>query len=251
MAKKKADVESEVRSAVMEAKEAAMAVGGTLGRLKKLASDGELTFGRLREDMPSTKNAATPPEHVVRAFGKEPDLIVAKKEFENDESLTVFTNGFYTYTRNGWSTILRVDGFERIYFEVAEGRFDTLPVEEYKDCQYSYPLGENGEWNLKRNEERRYAYHVRGSLDEILLNQKDNADPDDFVESLIEIEEKGEKIAKLYKAMDVLTEKQRRVIKLHYMTGMTVDVISKNLGLDASAIRRLIKRGLERMKKFF
>ena len=83
------------------------------------------------------------------------------------------------------------------------------------------------------------------------MNQKDNADPDDFVESLIEIEEKGEKIAKLYKAMDVLTEKQRRVIKLHYMTGMTVDVISKNLGLDASAIRRLIKRGLERMKKFF
>ena len=48
-----------------------------------------------------------------------------------------------------------------------------------------------------------------------------------------------------------LTERQRELIEKYYLEGMTMTRIAQELGLSPSTVSRTIKRGKERIRKYF
>lgn len=48
-----------------------------------------------------------------------------------------------------------------------------------------------------------------------------------------------------------LTERQRELIELYYLEGRSMSEIAKMLGVCPSTVSRTVKRGRERIRKFF
>lgn len=65
-----------------------------------------------------------------------------------------------------------------------------------------------------------------------------------------EIVEYGQTICRLCWALNSLSEAQGRRIEAHYILGMSCQAIAKAEGVDESAVRSAIKRGLLGMKKY-
>lgn len=73
----------------------------------------------------------------------------------------------------------------------------------------------------------------------------------DFISALIESEEHSEEISKLHAAIEKLSERDRRVVRLYFFEGKTQQEIADILEVKQCAVSRLLERICERMKKFF
>lgn len=62
--------------------------------------------------------------------------------------------------------------------------------------------------------------------------------------------EYGVTICELCKALNSLPEKQGRRVEAHYILGKSYKEIAESEGVDESAIRVIVKRGLQNMKKY-
>lgn len=70
---------------------------------------------------------------------------------------------------------------------------------------------------------------------------------DEYIDKL----EEEEKMSKLGKAMDSLTDKQREVIKFYYFDQMTQDEISQKLGISRTAVEDRLAGALKKLRKNF
>lgn len=68
--------------------------------------------------------------------------------------------------------------------------------------------------------------------------------------SFHETVEHGEMMCRLCRALNSLPETQGRRIEAHYILSKSYQAIAKAEGVDESAVRASVKRGLQRMKKF-
>lgn len=68
--------------------------------------------------------------------------------------------------------------------------------------------------------------------------------PEDFIARMVTIQ-------RLCCALNRLSPTQGRRIDAHYLLGQSIQEIAEAEGLDESAIRKSIDRGLERMRKIF
>lgn len=209
-----------------------------------------LSLRQLRSILPSTKDVKTPTRVWVREH-LDSDQVFFSREYGNGDKLVVFTNGFYCYGNENW-TVLRVDGFSRLYYETDEdGGFEHLEEEKFLDDCFIGALGTNAIWQLKRNADKRDADHGEISVDNETMEMNRDESAPDVLELLIEKDLKAENHARLAKAIAGLTEAQREVIVLRYWGELTIPEIARQIGRKEESVKDRIKGAMKSLKKNF
>ena len=251
MAKRVSEINQAVSAAVAEALEQARENAEVIKHLRESAMNGTLTFRELKDRIPSTAGKKTPSEYVVRAFTSMPDLILCEKEYDYGGKLTVFINGFYTYSDGGWMTILRVDGFSKVYFDRTEDSFMTVGDEEYKNRSYDYPLTLHGDWQIRKNRSKVFKKYETCEIDDAFENYKNHAVCNDILNELVTKEDKKRNYKLLYQAIREMTDKQRMIAQMYYIKGMTHEEISKEIKKSRPYVTKTLNRCLLLLKKYF
>ena len=158
---------------------------------------------------------------------------------------------FYYYGDENW-TVLRVDGFSRLYYETDEdGGFAHLDEEAFLDEYFIGALGTNAIWQLKRNAEKRDVDHGEISVDNETMEMNHDEGTPDILELLIDRDLKAENHDRLVKAMAGLTEAQREVIVLRYWRELTIPEIARQIGRKEESVKDRIKGAMKSLKKNF
>ena len=168
-----------------------------------------------------------------------------------DCHIDVYNNGFYTYTKDGRMSILRVDGCTKIHYMFATGESEPIEEEEYIDSPYVIALAANGERQWIINEQKRHVYRTKKSTD---VEDKETVEAQsvpDFSDTLIETEYVKEMTPKLYAAMRELTEQQRRAVELRYFQEMSRADIARVMGISEESVKTHLSRALKKMRKDF
>ena len=93
---------------------------------------------------------------------------------------------------------------------------------------------------------RRHCY----SLDTKVYEGKEYGALDSEIENFGEDEEPDE-VELLYAGLDLLTEKQRDVLRMHFFEDMTFEEIGAVLGVSRVAAYQIKDRAVEQLKKYF
>lgn len=172
-----------------------------------------------------------PSARYVRECGSP---IVAKHEFSDGDTLTAYQNGFAVYETYRHRIVVRIDccgsyiyktGREKIC--LSESYFDKLP------------------WTVRLQME---------AEDQIALNQKTRALPQ-FAFGLIEndqierFEEDDDAKRKVKSVIDLLNERQRKIVTMYYFKDCTVMEVAKELGMTENAVGVALDRIRKRLKK--
>mgnify|MGYP002623301939 CR=1 FL=1 len=222
----------------------------TINEARTLAEQGDLTLRQLRSVLPGTKGVKTPSRAWVREH-MDGDEVLFTKDYESGDKLVVFMNGFYCYGDENW-TVLRVDGFSRLYYETDEdGGFAHLDEEAFLDEYFIGALGTNAIWQLKRNAEKRDVDHGEISVDNETMEMNHDEGTPDILELLIDRDLKAENHDRLVKAMAGLTEAQREVIVLRYWRELTIPEIARQIGRKEESVKDRIKGAMKSLKKNF
>ncbi|KUK42934.1 sigma-70 family RNA polymerase sigma factor [Thermovirga lienii] len=92
-----------------------------------------------------------------------------------------------------------------------------------------------------------------GYLDEELVLEDSEVDRCDIIageeDSPQEVVERNEEIAKLYEALDQLSDRERMLIKMYYFEFKTFREIARELGVSESRVSQLHKRILEKLEQ--
>ena len=157
--------------------------------------------------------------------------------------------GFYRYGNEKW-TVLRVDGFSRIYYEIDEdGGYDTLEEDAFLDDCFIAALGLNALWQLKRNAEKRNAEHGEVSSEDGSLDGTVDESTGDILEGIIEQEEKAEEHTHLLKAWATLTDQQKAVIWMIKVKGLTQEDVAKRIGVSRPRVAAVLRQTIEKLQK--
>lgn len=206
-----------------------------------------LSLKILREMLPSTEGMDTPSEVWIREHADE---ILCSADFEGTV-IHVYRNGFYTYTKDRHTSILRVDGFRKLRYSFQDGTGSVVEEAEYIDSPYFIGLLINGENQWERNAERRNGYHHGIYLDYDDSDWCDESSVPSAEDEVMEQEDEREEHERLRQAMDKLTDRQREIVNLYYFQKMTQEEIAKRLGTSRPNITQTIKRCVDLLKQNF
>lgn len=207
-----------------------------------------LTLRQLRSILPSTKGLDMPSEIWIGGHKSE---ILCGTDFD-DSHMDVYLNGFFTYTKHGYTSILRVDGFKRLCYDSLTNPkgYEVVPEEKYIDSPYFIALSVFGETQWQRNEDKRKAYEVALVVD-------CTADDNRWIEELSEpsfIEQREEKereediSKKLHAALDKLTGRQRQIVEMYFYQEMTQAEIAEVLGIRQQSVLDVLSAAVKRMR---
>ena len=222
----------------------------TIDQAKAMAYKGTLTLRQLRAVLPSTKGVSKPTRDWVRD-NLDSDQVFFREEYPDNGLLVVFVNGFYTYWYNEdkW-TILRVDGFSRLYYEIDEdGGFDNIPLEDFIDGHFVGALGTNGLWQIKRNKDRHDVDYGETPVADDVLQSLMDGETQTLEDLLIERESKDEERQMLKKAWEKLTEQQKYVVLNVVAMGRTHEEVSNELGISRQRVSAVLKQSLKKIRK--
>lgn len=206
-----------------------------------------LSLKALREMLPSTEGVNTPSEVWIREHADE---ILCSADFEG-AVIHVYRNGFYTYTKDRHTSILRVDGFHRLRYDFQDGTGSIVEEAEYIDSPYFIGLLINGENQWDRNAERRNGYHHGIYLDNDDSDWCDESSVPSAEDEVMEREDEREEHERLRQAMEKLTDRQREIVNLYYFLKLTQEEIAKRLGIPQSNVSITLNRAVANLKKKF
>ena len=222
----------------------------TINEAKNLAEQGNLTLRQLRSVLPGTEGVKTPSRAWVREH-MDGDEVLFTKDYGNGDRLVVFTNGFYRYGDKDW-TVLRVDGFSKVYYEIdEEGKFESLGEDAFIDGSFATALVLNAMWQLKRNFGKRMSSMNESATDsEIMEGNADETVPD-ILEGIIEREEKAEEHERLQKAWETLTDQQKCVMWLIWVERLTEREAAKRMGITQQRVSTVLRQTVGKLRKNF
>ena len=212
---------------------------------------GTLTLRQLRAILPSTQGQPIPTKEWLRANAKG-EAVFFSTRLAYGGLLIIFKNGFYYYKSLGMATVLRVDGFSKVYVETDEdGHYEKRSEETYIDKPFLDGLGLNALWQLKRTQEKRRLRAREDATDsEILNQQRDQAVPD-ILDQVVDKEDKANEALCLQKGIEALTPAQQEVIRLRYWKESTVKQISGYLGISEDSVKDRLNGALKALRKKF
>ena len=195
-----------------------------------------LSFGELKKMVGQTAGTCLPTARQLRSAGSP---IAVQKKFADGSCLTAYQNGFALFQTTSRATVFRVDACgDYTYFT----RTETHIFEEqyFDDKAWYIRLQLEAEDRLLHNEqvrenETRIVNRVAGDIAGFAV---------DGLDTLIAKEELSE-------MLQVLTEKQRRVLLLHSVYGYTQASIAKMMGVSQPAIAKILEQAKKKMKKNF
>ena len=210
-----------------------------------------MTLRQLRAILPSTQGQPIPTKEWLRANAKG-EAVFFSTRLAYGGLLIIFKNGFYYYKSLGMATVLRVDGFSKVYVETDEdGHYEKRSEETYIDKPFLDGLGLNALWQLKRNQAQRRCERNETPTDsEILNQQRDQALPD-ILDQIVEKEDKANEARSLQKGIEALTPAQHEVIQLRYWKELTVKQISAYLEISEDSVKDRLNGALKALRKRF
>lgn len=218
------------------------------GRIMKTSEMdfSSLSLRSLREMLPRTEGVEAPSEIWFR---ENPDKVICADTC-GDGLITVYSNGFYTYTEDAGEhlSILRVDGFKRIRYDFADKSKQIVEESEYLDCSYLIGLYLNGQNQWLRNAERRSNYYHELYLDYDEDDWVDGISVQSAEEELVQGEVTTERKEHLRVLMEHLTERQSQIVRFYFFDGLNVKQIAKRLHVSFQYCAKTISRSLEIMR---
>lgn len=209
----------------------------------------KLTLRQLRSILPSTEGVDAPPAAWFREHAEHIFCVIRDK----DAVLTVYTNGFYTYGKPDYPCVMRVDGFKAIRYDRSKQFTDTadIPEEEYLDEPFVGTLMYRGDFQWEANAEKREV-----ARRELLIDGDEKqwsglhefAEPG-FLAELEEMEREAERNAKLYEAMEHLTQRQKQIVLLRFYKNMTQKDISDLLGVRQQSVLDVLNAALIKLRR--
>ena len=187
-----------------------------------------LSLKALREMLPSTEGVNTPSEVWIREHADE---ILCSADFEG-AVIHVYRNGFYTYTKDRHTSILRVDGFHRL-------RYDFIGLLINGENQW--------ECNEGKRSNYRHEFYIEGDGED----WNDECSVPSAEDEVMEREDEREERERLRKAMDKLTDRQREIVNLYYFHKLTQEEIAKRLGIRQQSVLDVLNAAIKRLQKKF
>lgn len=187
-------------------------------------------YGELLSVTPSTKGLKLPTAKEIR----ESEWNIVWSRF----GITVYENGFYTYTDGLRTTVFAVDRcLDRTDKEFIEYSGCDCTDEEWLNCSSEFVLFIFGDYRLMKNNERRERNNTY-SYDN---TEKESID----LKHLPTFEEDTE----FLQIISELPERQRKVIYLLCCEKFNQKEIAEYMGITPQAVNKLVKKALEKMKK--
>lgn len=208
-----------------------------------------LTLRQLRTLLPSTEGVSVPSRLWLRNHASD----IAYSFSYGNAHINIYKNGFYTYTQEKYTCILRVDGFSRLRFESStnESGFETVDEKEYIDKSCLIALFSFGETRWNRNAEKRKMYSTSLVID---VNDENFqcigafSEPC-FLDRQRELKNREERIRQLYIALNELKFQQKQAVELHFFQKLTQPEIADILGISQQAVSGRLKRAINTLKK--
>ena len=208
-----------------------------------------MTLRQLRTLLPSTQGKPIPTKEWLKANAKSKAVFYSTR-LAYGGLLIIVKNGFYYYKSLGMATVLRVDGFSKVYVETDEdGHYEKRSEETYIDKPVLDGLGLNALWQLKRNQEKRRVRAREDATDsEILNQQRDQAVPD-ILDQIVEKETRRDEMDLIRRGWPLLSKEQQEVIYLHFWKKLSRTQIAEQLGISTRAVSYRIEGAIEVFKK--
>ncbi len=195
-----------------------------------------ITLKELKKLVSPTQGQKLPTAKALRESNSE---VVAEAAIGAHGELRVYQSGFYSYETANGATVYAVDRCGEYRYEGG----DALDKTVLEDMDWTVSLMLAGEDRLEHNQiQREENDHFSYSHD--VVEGSDLRDPFDFVAALEEKESIDRMLA-------VLTEKQRKLVLLHFVKGATHREIASQIGISHQAVTKAIRLAIEQMKKSF
>ena len=169
--------------------------------------------------------------------------------------LTIYHNGFCTYSKRNRICIFRVDGFNGIQYDRDKLFTDTadIPEEMILDKPFLGTLAYIGDmqWedNAIRREEHKRELLIDGDEEQWRgLSEFTSPSVEEELDVQEELEKQAETIEKLCKLIDDLSETQRNIIVSKFIKNMNQKEIAKSLHITQSSVSVTLNRALANLK---
>jgi len=210
-----------------------------------------ILYGELKNALPSTGTHRVPGINQLRKKAS----VILRWETESG-NIEIYENGFFTFEERGHLTVYGVDRCEWSETYSPDGRKER-GVEPLDLSTYPWEaiLESAGAARLSHNADSREESKGDISLDapESENNIAFSVMPE---HELREEEEeyaawKAERAARVRKAMEKLTDRQREIVTLHYIKEMTQNEIADMLGVSQQSVHDVLKSARKKMQKNF
>ena len=163
----------------------------------------------------------------------------------------------YKDSRDEISHIIVTDlAVEEVISKLAEAGIDINDLKPFIMLPLDYQnIFDESFRNNKKYEQREMIYHDKYPHEDGVLEMyhRESALGIDYIEEIFQhkLHKKEEELKRLEKAMEQLTDIQRRRIKLHYYKQLNISQIAERENRSGKAIRDSIRLALKKYKSFF
>ena len=222
---------------------------------------GITTFGELKNALPSTGITRVPG---VKQLKKKASVLLRK--VTETGSIEIYDNGFFTYEEFEKVTVFGVDRCECPELYSYNGRKERggkeyvgkergRKMEDFSEYPWDLILVSAGEARLYHNADSREEYQSEISMDapESENNIALSVKPEHEIREEEEAAAKwrAERLKRLRKSMEKLTDRQREVVILYYVNKMTQMQIAEKLGIRQQSVLDFLGAARKKMQKNF
>ena len=209
------------------------------------------TYGELKNALPSTGDGRVPGINQLRKKA----TLVLRKETESG-IIEIYDNGFFIFEECSHPTVYGVDRCERCETYTYNSKWtESQYTQNFDPFPWEIILESAGTARLSHNSDSREEYQQEISID--APESENNIALSVLPEH--EILEKDEaaaewrkrRLARLRKSMEKLTDRQREVVMLYYVDGMTQEEIAARLSVRQQSVLDVLNAGRKKMQKYF
>ena len=203
-----------------------------------------VTLRDLKDTLPATNGMHLPTAKQLREHDQ---LFLFQPLYDGD--LHVFTSGFAVYRAGKHTAVLRVDRVSTYFYEFAT---TDKPI-SLDDQPWATALTLAAEKRMEDFQADRLSRRCVGFADDYDDEDSEDRRPSD-AKVLAGTDDVEETVAcrmddRMKKLLDCLTARQRQVVTMYYIDQRTQQQIANELGISQQVVDRLIKAGIQNMKK--
>ena len=210
----------------------------------QITTNPSITLGQLKTMVHPTAGRHLPTAKQLR----EHDQLFLFQPLYDGE-LHVFVSGFAVYRAGKHTAVLRVDCVSTYFYEFAT---TDKPI-SLDDQPWATALTLAAEKRMEDFQADRLSRRCVGFADDYDDEDSEDRKPSD-AKVLAGTDDVEETVAcrmddRMKKLLDCLTARQRQVVTMYYIDQRTQQQIANELGISQQVVDRLIKAGIQNMKK--
>lgn len=164
-----------------------------------------------------------------------------------DVTLTVFASGYFIYECCGKETVSAVDRCQEIIYEYQDGEIRKVEESDFRDGPCLIPLLVKGEDRVVENMDRYERYWHEFSLS----NDGEDWATEASAQSAEDYFIREEDALQIRDGLEKLTKRQRQIVQLYYVDGLSQYEIADLLHLKRTSVQSVLEAGMRRLKNVF